>query len=148
MQVERFICLGRISSQNKSITVKVQRELVRYVIGTHQTMTQSYPEWAKFRQKNWRSWVEGTKKANQYQKICLPYIAVHFWNVWDGPVSRGMDPLQLTPTVLDLVKNKIIDLMVHMFLLPSSIPQSAVGWRSRRNMVTEDDTEIPPVPSR
>ena len=51
MQVERFIHLGRISSQNKSITVKVQRELAGYVIGTHQTMTQSYPEWAEFSKK-------------------------------------------------------------------------------------------------
>ena len=46
-QPSRHIFVGRISSQNKSITIKVQREIVRYIIGSHQTMTQSYPEWAE-----------------------------------------------------------------------------------------------------
>ena len=48
----RYIHLGG-GSQHKSVTIKVQREIVRYVIGTHPTTTQSYPEWAKFRQKKW-----------------------------------------------------------------------------------------------
>ena len=81
----------------------------------------------------------------------MPYIAVHFWDVWDAPISQGMDPRQLTPTVLDLVKNKMINLMVCMFLLPSSMVQSIATRRSRRNMVISainDDNEILSVPSR
>ena len=38
-QPSRHVFVGRISSQNKSIAIKVQREIVKYVIGTHNAMT-------------------------------------------------------------------------------------------------------------
>ena len=62
-----------------------------------------------------------------------------------------MDPLALTPTVLNLVKSGIIDLMVRMYILPLSMLQSVVMRRIRRNAViydSENDNEITPVPSR
>ena len=52
----RFIRLGKISGQNREITLAVQRDIARYVIGTHKTLVRHYPEWAKFRQENWRKW--------------------------------------------------------------------------------------------
>lgn len=64
-QHSRHICMGKIRSQNKTVTVK-------YVIGTHHNMTWSYPEWAEFHKKNWQSWIEVTEPANQYQKLHLP----------------------------------------------------------------------------
>ena len=37
---------------------------------------------------------------NKYQLIHLPYIALHFCDVWDAPVTRGTDPRGIKPTVL------------------------------------------------
>ena len=50
----RFVRLGKMCNHNKELTVKVQRNIAKFVIGTHQTLTQYYPDIAKFRQKNWR----------------------------------------------------------------------------------------------
>ena len=47
----RFVCLGKIIVQNKHITVRVQTEIVKFVMGTHKTLTNHYPEWANFCQK-------------------------------------------------------------------------------------------------
>jgi len=60
-----------------------------------QCLTTHYPEWA--------------------------HIAAHFSNVWDAPVARGTDPRGITPTVLDLVKNEIIEMMVCMHHLPATM---------------------------
>ena len=46
-QPSRLICLGRVNSQNQSITVKMQRDTVKYAVGTHQTLTQHYPDVSK-----------------------------------------------------------------------------------------------------
>ena len=40
----RYFRLGNVCSINKVITAKVQREIASYVVGTHQTLTQFYPE--------------------------------------------------------------------------------------------------------
>ena len=48
----RYIRLGRVSSWNKNITVKVQREIVKYVIGTHQGLIQHYPDVRAFYHAN------------------------------------------------------------------------------------------------
>jgi len=55
------------------------------------------------------------------------WIATHFWNLWDAPVDRGAKPCTISPTVLDLVKNEIIDLLVRMFVLPSVDPDGVDG---------------------
>ena len=141
----RFVRLGKISSQNKSITVSVQKEIAKFVMGTHKTLTTYYPDWADFRQKNWRSWIETGRSADQYQMIHLPYIAVHFCDVWDVHVAKGMNPRDITPTVLGLVKNEIVEMMVCMDHLPASMMQSLILRRSRRNMAVRDDVEIVPV---
>ena len=109
---DRYICLGRISLQNKAISVKIQRDIARFVMGTHKTLTQFYPCWANFRQENWRNWIDGGQSADHYQSVHLPYIAAHFSDVWDAPVTRGTDPRTIIPTVLNRVKNKIIEMMV------------------------------------
>jgi len=56
------------------------------------------------------------------------WIATHFWNLWDAPVGRGAKPCTISPTVLDLVKNEIIDLLVRMFVLPSFDPDGVDGY--------------------
>ena len=61
----RSVRLGRISLQNKAISVKIQREIAKFVMGTHQTLTQFYPCWAKFCQENWRSWIDSVQSMDQ-----------------------------------------------------------------------------------
>ena len=59
----------------------VQREIVKYVIGTHQTLIRHFPEVAKFRQENWRSWLDGGENSELYRACHLTDIAIYFWNV-------------------------------------------------------------------
>ena len=66
-QQSRYIRLSRVISWNKEVTVKVQKEIAKFDIGTHQTLTQHYPEVAKFQQKSWRSWVDGGENHDLYQ---------------------------------------------------------------------------------
>ena len=48
-QTSRFFQLGKAHTHaNKAITPKTQREIVKFVIGTDQTLTKSYPDIAKF----------------------------------------------------------------------------------------------------
>ena len=133
-QPSRFICLGRVSSQNQSITVEVQRYTVKYAVGTHQTLTQYYPDVAKCRQTTCQSWVEGIESAYLFQKIHAPYIAVHFWGVWDAPVSQGVYPRNVSATILHLVKSEIIDLMIYMYIFPVLMLESIAVRRNKRNM--------------
>ena len=49
-----------------------------------------------------------------------------------------LDPRDVTSTVLDLVKNEIIELLVHLLILPSSMLQSINVRRSRMNMAISD----------
>ena len=48
-----YVRLGKLRSINKEITLKVQREIVRYVTGTHQTFTQNYKEIGGRRRRTW-----------------------------------------------------------------------------------------------
>ncbi len=54
-----FVRVGKVSGQRKEITVSVQRDIAKYIIGTHKTLKQFYPGVASFRQKVWRSWIDG-----------------------------------------------------------------------------------------
>ena len=140
-QASRFVRLGRVCDKNKEISVKVQREIAKFVIGTHKTLAQYYPVIAEFRKNNWRAWIEGGESSNQFQRLHLPYIAVHFWSVWDAPIERKIDPLKLTPTILDLVKNEIIEMLVRMYILPADMLKIIAMRRSRRNLAVSVDTE-------
>ncbi len=51
-QTRRMIYIGSFSAKNKAISIKNQREIVKWVIGTHQTLIQYYPQIAEFRQKH------------------------------------------------------------------------------------------------
>jgi hypothetical protein len=51
-QTRRMIYIGSFSARNKALSVKNQREIVKWVIGTHQTLIQYYPQIAEFRQKH------------------------------------------------------------------------------------------------
>jgi len=147
----RYIRLGRVRSRNKEITVKLQREIAKFVVGTHKTLTQFYPDDGEFRKKAWRNWIDGGENSDTYQTCHLPHIAVHFCNAWDAPVSRGMKPEDLTPTVLDLVKREIIEMLVRMHILPKAKLQIIAVRRSNRHMTVSDgesDVEIQPVKSK
>ena len=58
--------------------------------------------------------VDGGRSKDHYQAVYLSHIAAHFSNMWDATVARGTDMRGVTPTVLDLVKNKIIKMLVCM----------------------------------
>ena len=67
------------------------------------------------------------------------------------PVSQGKDHIDVTPTILDLVKSEIIDLMVCRYILLASMLESIDVRRNRRNMSisdSESDIEVAPVPYR
>ena len=141
----RFVRLGKMCNQNKELSVNIQRSIAKFVIGTHQMLTRFYPDIAKFRQKNWRVWLEGGVTANQYQQLHLPDIATYFWDVWNAPIARGANPRDLTPTIFDLVKHEIIDLLVRMFIIPTSYLQVISVRRSKRHIDVSDgesDVEI------
>ena len=110
-----FARLGRVHLHDKAITPRVQREIVRYVIGTHQILIRQYPKLAKIRQENWLNWVNGGQGSAMYQATQLPYIASAFQNVWNAPVE---DVTNISPTILDLVKNEVLDLLACMFIIP------------------------------
>ena len=135
-QASRFFQLGRIHTHNKTITPKTQREIIKYVIGTHQTLTQYYPDIAKFRQENWRNWVSGGQGSGQYQSAHLPFIALEFKEVWDAPVGNATTK-NISATVLNLVKNEILDLMRCMFIISTSQCPD-ITRRSARHMPTND----------
>ena len=145
-QESRLLRLGRVYSHNNAVTPNVQRDIVKYVIGTHQTLLQYYPDVAKFRKDNWCDWVAGGNNSATYQFFHLNYIAVAFPDVWDAPVGNA-GPEDLSATVLDLVKSEIIELLVRMYVLPVSHLSTAVR-RSTRRVPSADDAAIPPEAPR
>ena len=58
---------------------------------------------------------------------------------------KGMNPRDVTATILDLVKSEITEMMIRMRLLPVSMLQSLALRSSRRHMVVRDDVEILPA---
>ena len=134
-----MIYIGSFSARNKAISVKNQREIVKWVIGTHQTLIQYYPQIAEFRQKHWMSWIDSDDAANVYQKEHLPHIAIKYASIWDVK----FDPTtNISPSVLDQIKGEIIDLLVWMYVLPRSYLGTLAVRRSRRNAaVSDDDSE-------
>ena len=133
-QESRLLRLGRVYTHNNAITPKIQREIVQYVIGTHQRLTQYYPDVAKFRRENWRDWVDGGKNSDKYQIFHLIFIAAEFPDVWDAPVGNTR-PEELTPTVLELVKNEVIELLVRMYVLPVSHLPTFVRRSTRHDTI-------------
>ena len=126
----RYVRVGR-SIKRATITVKLQREIARYVIGTHRTLQEYFPAIADRRTKTWRLWADGDVAGDVFHKLDLPYIASYFGSIWDAPVPQGVAPKDISPTVLDLVKHEIIELLVCMFVLPTSNLDSTMIRRSR-----------------
>ena len=92
----------------------MQKNIILYIISTHQHLIQHYPDVAEFRKKSCQDWIAGEQSSNLYHKIHLPYIVIKYWDVWNAPVSRGMDHQLVSQTVLDQVRNEIIDIIVRM----------------------------------
>ena len=135
---------GKISDQNKAITVKIQREIVQYITGTHRALLKHYPKTAESRQETWRSWIDDGESANHYQTIHLPYIASHFHSVWDTKFVSGVP---LSPSTLDNLKSEIVEMFVRMYVIPESKLEEYTRRRSvriRSSVDTERDVEIVP----
>ena len=73
-----YIRLGEVRSFNKAISVTVQKDIARYVMGTHKNLIKHWPQVASVRQKIWRSgrrpvtgekqkWVEVDEQPKQQQ---------------------------------------------------------------------------------
>ena len=138
-----YVRLGKLRSINKEITLKVQREIVRYVTGTHQTFAQNHKEIGERRRRTWRKWVAGEADGNIFHEKDLPIIAYTFWFVWDAPIPEGTPLKSITPTVLGLVKREIIELLVRMFMIPADSLECIMVRRSRRGMSVRDDDIVP-----
>ena len=78
-----------------------------------------------------------------YQATQLPYIASAFQNVWDAPVE---DVTNISPTILDLVKNEVLDLLVCMFIIP--ISQRAETTRRSARLLPKNDVLVPDIAPR
>ena len=129
-QARKHIILGKIGNQNKGITLKVQREIVKCVISTHKTLTQYYPDVAKYCRKTWCDWIAGGISGILFHKFYLPYNVIRYWDVWDAPFSQGIDTRDITTAVLDIVKNLATEMLVRMYVVSSSMLQSIAVRRS------------------
>ena len=138
----RYVRLGNIRSMSKSITLKEQREIAKFVLGTHQTLTKHYPKISERRRRTWRQWVEGESGGDEFHKLDLPVIASYFCAVWDAPIPRGTAPNEISPTVLDLVKGEIVELLVRMFVIPAARLDIIMVRRSRRGAQIDVSDEI------
>ena len=50
----RYVILGKVRSMNKDVTVKVQREIAKYVMGTHRNLLENHHHIGVRRRKIWR----------------------------------------------------------------------------------------------
>ena len=99
-------------------------------MGTHRNLLENHHDIGVWQRKIWRLWVDGEEGGNLFQKEDLPVIAAYFCDVWDAPIARGTLPKDITPTVLDLVKQKIVELVIRMFILPAVCLDFIMVWRS------------------
>ena len=146
----KFMGLGRVTKRNKLITAKLQRDIIKMVIGTHRGL-KKFPDVAEFRQTHWKSWIDGTGEASQYQIIHVPHIAKWFWDVWEAPVDRQEAATEIPQSILEMVKKEVIELMVRMYILPVSMLANIVVRRSKRGRDKNDeggDNEITPIPTK
>ena len=67
-----------------------------------------------------------------FYQLHVSYVVVEYWGVRDAPISQTMDPTQVTPTVVDLVKNEIIVLVICMYILLTEMLQYVTARRIRR----------------
>ena len=104
-----YVRLGNLHSINKQITLKVQRDILRYVTGIHQAFTQNHKDIGERRRRTWRKWVAGEADGDIFHEKDLPIIAYTFWFVCEAPISEGTPLKSITPTVLGLVKREITE---------------------------------------
>lgn len=76
----------------------------------------------------------------------------HLRDAWDTPISHKADSKMVSPTMLDLVKNKIIGLSVQYYIISSDYLEQISVRRSRRNQsVIKNNTNevtIEPIEKR
>jgi len=140
--------IGRKEIRDKRINIKVQIDLIKMVTGTHAALDQFGGEYKTKRQEIWKDWVEGSNPVLSalYEHDHLPYIVLHYYRYWDVTIPPNTTVTAVSSTVLELVKQEIVDLLVKMFVIPSSaMEQFSVLRRSTRNSV---DMEIEPTNSR
>ena len=78
-----------------------------------------------------------------YQATQLPYIASAFQNVSNASVE---DVTNISPTILDLVKNEVLDLLACMFIIP--ISQRAETTRRSARLLPQNDVLMPDIAPR
>ena len=126
------------------LTHKVQREIVLWVIGEHQTLqTGDAKEIGEDRRKTWRAWVASGQADNIYHHRHLPWIVNKYYSLWDVAVDPKMPPKDIPLPVLDQCRREIIQMMVGMFVLPQSALDNIAERRSRRHFsaVSEEEGE-------
>lgn len=103
--------------------MKIQKDIIKMVTGTHPALQVCEKAYIDRRKQCWTAWVDGhgngSITATLYRSH-LPYIVVFFKHVWDVdlPSDISMDNAQeLSSTVLEEVKNEIVDLLVKMFII-------------------------------
>ena len=141
-----YVRLGSVRSFKWVGTVTVQKEIARYVMGTHQTLVKHWPNVAKIRQRIWRSWIDGESNGELFQSSHFPWIVAKFWYVWDTPIVKGSNPTAIPSTVLNHAKAEVVEMLVRMHIISPSKLDTIMVRRSRRTRL--EDIEMNDVHTR
>ena len=71
-----------------------------------------------------------------------------FWSVWDIPAAKDVNPLVISPTILDCAKVEVVEMLVRMYIIPPSKFDLIMVCRSRRSMIGNSDVTIEPIEKR
>jgi len=97
-----------------------QREMVGMIIGTNRYLNDNYPVMAEERCRIWKDWASGGSNSELYDTGHLPYMLMHYRQVWDITLPPGYDGTKITAGMKRAGKREIINLLVDMFVLPQS----------------------------
>jgi len=147
-QSGQYVRLGKVRSFKQEITVTLQKDIAKYVMGTHRELVKHWPKVAEKRKEIWRSWIDGGSNSELFQKTHFPWIVAKFGFVWDTPVAKDVNPLAISPTILDHAKVEVVEMLVRMYIIPPSNLDLIMVRRSRRSVIGNNDVTIEPIEKR
>ena len=84
----------------------------------------------------------GDAEGRIYQTRHLPWIVAKYASFWGVKVDARISPLDIPPSVLELCRREIVELLVASFVLPASAINRVAVRRSNRHGLVEDDVVI------
>ena len=84
----------------------------------------------------------GDADGRIYQTRHLPWIVAKYASFWGVKVDARISPLDIPPSVLELCRREIVELLVASFVLPPSALECVAVRRSNRHELATDDVPI------